>query len=773
MKNLLIRYGLITAVLCILAAVVFRGALGADMTFNGSDHGIGRIADNNRMLPERFHAAYQPGPVFGSVGTSPVAPVNVGQWLLPPEQFSDLWYAGYVLVASIALIAYLRLWGIGWLPALFGALASFWVGSITLSAAGHLTKLGVAAMWAISLYLIERALRSESRKMQVIYSAAAGFAAGVMLLEKQDVGLYFAIFLGLYVGLRLLLGKERSPLKWAAVLLPVLLVVPALVLPTARQAYEKNIQDVNLDADPKQKWEFVTQWSMVPAEWPDLIAPGYTGWSTGNPEGPYWGKVGQSAEWKETGKGFRNFRLDSLYIGVLPVMMALLGIGLAYSRRKEETDSFRFAVIWLILALLAYLLALGKYSLLFKGFYHLPLVGNIRAPIKFLHNFQIAIGVLAAFGAHHLFARCEDLSSTWWKRLLIGSFCIAGALFFIMMLSAGSGAEQRFSEFGAGAQAIVKTMGRAWMYAGISAAALGILMLLAWRKPTMLKGQLPLIVLCSVVAADSAYLTSRYFKFVDVGALRRGNVVSRYLQTNQGAERIMFLEQGGVYNQWLAVDVRYHGLNVFNIWQMPRMPEEYKRYLGAVGQNQVRLWQLASVRYITAPAGILQSLNSDPNMARMLRPVLFYRFGMKDDQLMVLPIDAPAHARDQVLLEFNAHVPRMAFYSHWQSREQAEQLSVLFDQGFDPTKSVLVDVTGLPASGPAAPFTRVQSELDHQTARATIETDQPGILLFTQRYQPRWKVRVNGEPAEIIRSNYLCMGVYLEAGQNEVVFDCR
>ena len=37
---------------------------------------------------------------------------------------------------------------------------------------------------------------------------------------------------------------------------------------------------------------------------------------------------------------------------------------------------------------------------------------------------------------------------------------------------------------------------------------------------------------------------------------------------NQSDERVAYVDQQGIYNQWLAVDGILKGLNYFNIWQM-------------------------------------------------------------------------------------------------------------------------------------------------------------------------------------------------------------
>jgi hypothetical protein len=145
-----------------------------------------------------------------------------------------------------------------------------------------------------------------------------------------------------------------------------------------------------------------------PDESIEFIAPGYMGWRSGEPSGPYWGRTGQSAEWPRTGQGFSNFRLENIYLGIIPVAFALLAC-LAAWRRAGVSDTVgqvarrRDARFWSVAALLLLLLSFGKYFPLYFFFYHLPIVGNIRNPNKFMQVFQIGMGILAAYGFDRIF----------------------------------------------------------------------------------------------------------------------------------------------------------------------------------------------------------------------------------------------------------------------------------------------------------------------------------------------------------------------------------
>ena len=46
----------------------------------------------------------------------------------------------------------------------------------------------------------------------------------------------------------------------------------------------------------------------------------------------------------------------------------------------------------------------------------------------------------------------------------------------------------------------------------------------------------------------------------------------------------------------------------------------------------------------------------------------------------------------------------------------------------------------------------------------------PSILLLNDRHDPEWNVTVDGQPARLLRCNYIMRGVLLPAGQHTVVF---
>ena len=87
----------------------------------------------------------------------------------------------------------------------------------------------------------------------------------------------------------------------------------------------------------------------------------------------------------------------------------------------------------------------------------------------------------------------------------------------------------------------------------------------------------------------------------------------------------------------------------------------------------------------------------------------------------------------------------------------------------------------LPSSGVVSPqpgvaATNFGSEIrEYGDNRIVIDahSDQLAYLLLNDKFDPDWRVTVNGRPRPIFRANFLVRGVEIPAGRSEVVFTYR
>ncbi len=127
------------------------------------------------------------------------------------------------------------------------------------------------------------------------------------------------------------------------------------------------------------------------------------------------------------------------------------------------------------------------------------------------------------------------------------------------------------------------------------------------------------------------------------------------------------------------------------------------------------------------------------------------------------------------LFEFTGALPRAALYPARQviTNDQAT-LDMLASPSFDPAKKVLVanEIPGAPTAtgGNESPgevkFTSYAPKDIVLSANATTGS----VLLLNDRFDPNWKVFVDGRPETLLRCNYIMRGVYLSAGMHKVEF---
>ena len=759
MKRERINYLLCLLFFTVLAMVTFRCVFGENQVFAASDLNIGRLAYIKSILPDWFFGYFQGVELFGISGSG-ISLFKTFLAVFPLVFFANAFYGAVLVTGSMAMVWFLRLWNRSWVSAVFGALVAFWVNSVMLATGGHAYKMEVLVFSVLALGLIEKAVRADRIRRVVGLAVLAGIAVGIMMLEQQDVALLAGLFVGPYALSRLVQVRGRALGHWVAVLVPIGTVALLLAGSMMLQSYDRYVvKATTVQGDSMEKWNFVTQWSMVPNEWPELIALGWSGWSSGNPEGPYWGKLGQSSEWETTKQGFQNFKLTSNYFGIIPFLLGLFGMVAAIRNRKsEEAVQILF---WSVAGLLGLWLAFGKFSILYKLFYHLPLVGNIRAPIKLLDNFQICLGIVAAYGLDRLLA--EGKASRSAKVLWVVGAVLGGLMLFAGLRLVAFPAEQatEFSQMGFGrfADVMVQNMANGWLHAAGLALLASVLVFVVWKGVAKAKWVAAAFVL--VLAADSLSLTAHYFKSTDISALKRGNLVVNFIKQNQGNERTYFMDSQGLYNQWIASGGPYHGLNLFNVWQMSRMPSDYKEFLGTVGRNPIRLWELASIKYVAVPAGTFQQLKKDPITGKKFQPVLNYQ------------VPTAQGMRSDVLLEFTGAIPRFSLFHGWETVPLEEQCKRLASMEHNAHSTLLLDpISNLGNHVGVANFKPLEAEVTKRRVTLRVHTDSDAIVRFSQYYQPNWRVFVDGKSAQLLRVDYLCLGVAVPPGEHTVEFRC-
>jgi hypothetical protein len=765
--------------LVLLALVVYREALMPGRVLFTTDDNIGSMALRKSMLPQAWFAGWDDSLLAGQPWLANLTWTNVWLWLLPVNVFVGWIHALDLVPAAFFFALFLRRRGVGWLGCALGALAGFWCGSnFFLTYAGHIGKFATLLFAALCLWLVERAVQRRSWADAVL----AGGAMGGMFLEQADVGLFFALALGAYA----LFACWRDygfQLRPAAIIILPLLVAAGLIAyrPTV-EAYNTFGHDARTGATEQQTrqelWEYCTQWSWPPEETIEWLAPGYMGWRSGEPVGPYWGRMGRSAGWEKSRQGFMNFKLETLYIGAIPLALSCALLYLLFTGRLGDRGRRCDAIFWSGAVLVTFLLGLGKYFPLYQLFFALPGMSSIRNPVKFIQVTQVALAVLVAFGLDE-WMRHQGANARRAVVPFLKGLGAAGAVLVVWLMALSMSvpqATQVLAGQGWGGAAALIVQNKLWAigHAAVLLFAAAGLLALAVREPGRgLVGARAAWALIAVVALDLLGVSRHYVKTVESRGLIDRNPVVQFLQEQLGRQRAYLLAQDSFYNQWLSILFPYHGIASFNVTQT-RFTEDYKQFLAAAGSQPALLWQAFAVGQLLGPAPYWPSLQRDPVLKDRTELAFAYNVMPHGAGVDVLP-SSSSRPGQHVIVRHKAPAPRYQLLAAWQGIPEEAMLErwrkgesrLLEEAWLAPEVAARLPAPG--DRGPAGSVTVREYRSGRVKLQAAVE--RPAVLRASDKYAGYWRARVNGQPVELFRCDYLFQGVFLQPGLQEVVIE--
>ena len=343
---------------------------------------------------------------------------------ITPYFFQELNYAIPMYVSGLALAYFLRGRGLSYLASygagLFLGFCGYWC---TLFSAGH----GGWFFWMTygiwPFGLLDRAVRKGKIKNWLLLGATVGWAA----YWQTDLWLLFMVLTGAYFICRCV-AERKFPWKGMLIAAVSMFLIGGAAFRSALvndlAGRDKQIEEgqtisekdkATVDAR-EQRWIFVTNWSLPPAESAEFFIPRLNGdtsclmtlsigarYRTGVKQ--YTGALGRP---KDAPTG--NYRQHSLYVGFVTCLLALAGVVAAVVRTHEgvrvRTDIAFFAVA----AILCWLCSMGRYcEPVYRVVFSLPFGDYLRAPVKWHHLTEFCLCVLAGFGIEALLGRLGRL----------------------------------------------------------------------------------------------------------------------------------------------------------------------------------------------------------------------------------------------------------------------------------------------------------------------------------------------------------------------------
>jgi hypothetical protein len=235
--------------------------------------------------------------------------------------------------------------------------------------------------------------------------------------------------------------------------------------------------------------------------------------------------------------------------------------------------------------------------------------------------------------------------------------------------------------------------------------------------------------------------------------------------------------------EWVQHQFPYYNIQTLDLFQRPRVSDDIAAYEGAIyfhGTRDglpmlIRQWELTNTRYLLGEADFLDALDSLDPLHRF-RIVERFTIGPKEgvtnptklEEIAALPDPNGRYA----LFEFSGALPRAKLYSTWQVNTNDDStLKTLASPYFDPARVVLIST---PETGLALTATNENKGTvefaSYKPTRIVLSTrtPAPAVLLYNSKYDPDWKVTVDGRPEPVLRCNYIMRGVYVSPGSHTV-----
>ncbi|MCL4306040.1 hypothetical protein KJZ99_09010 [bacterium] len=478
-----------------------------------------------------------------------------------------------------------------------------------------------------------------------------------------------------------------------------------------------------------------TAWSMAPSELITFVFPSWYGLKSPT----YWGDM--------------LFTSSSFYFGIVPLLLAILAL---FGKKS------RFIWALISLSVFSILLSFGKH---FESFYsiffnYVPFFDKFRTPSLILLLVMMCAAILAAFGFRKLE---EQQDNEKWKKtfryVLIGC-----AVLLVISLVGGEGLAKGLASLTKDGEAqryqpqqiTMLVNERASMLAGdltwrlllltLATAAIYLFMLKKLAKSALIGGLLLL------TAIDLGSFAGEFFDpqpKAQQAALLQTNRVVQQLQQDKELFRVFPAGRLNQDNRWAAWGVEslggYHGAKMRS-WQ------DMADYLFYNGTNRsfplnLELFASLNCKYIIAEG--------------LLPPEFGLQLAYEDGSAKMAAYRLPNAKERAYFIDSVLVIPdrRNAFETMRRPGFPFTQIAVINNDlpgrlGSDPTSEVRI--------------------LKHEAHRVEIETrrNEPGLLVLADAYyEPEWVAKVDGKQEKIFLVNGFTRGLYLTAGQHQVVFE--
>ncbi len=662
---------------------------------------------------------------------------------LSPSLELSLFIMLHFPLAAFFTVLLARSMGLSWAAAAVAGLA-YGFGGFLMGQVPNLNIMTGAAWLPLILYGVIQTIRQRSRLMALL----AGLPLALQIFTSQPQIVFYTLVMMVSYGAYRLpvdffsgMGPVSQKLKYAAhtLLLLAVVIIAGLLLAAPQLLPTLELQQLSVRSQ-ERGFEFLTENSLPPAMWLNLLLPG---------------AFGNNVVGFEGGDPFQE---DFIYAGFISLVLVFF----AWPQRRK-----RDALFFVFLLIGAGLLAAGQYTPLYQTvIQYLPGFDLFRIPSRWLMGVNLALAVLAGLGMDAVLQRSVSRRAL---AILIGMLVllVVGGLIWRFSVEPQHKLTQAILDKAFTFDEIYRQ--RLWpsFLVGLStpAALLGVNIILtvalfslyAFRRLSRQSFAILLILVLALELAAAGGTTINPTKPAEWWQELSGG--AQYVLDNAGEARVFPLGMGSE-----AAAVSHLGQYFPSVYRV--------RSAGGHGSS------LLMARYNT----FLHE--ADPVQAiQVVGAKYLLTLGqMGADVAATYPLVYSEAASDEMGASFVYENPNplpRAFIVHdvVPANSPEEALGYLQGRSINPAETVVLETDAeLPA--PAAPpegVTGTATIIDEnpQMIRLKANLTADGYLVLLDTFYPGWVATVDGTPTPIYRANTIGRAVLVPAGEHEIVFSYK
>ncbi|MFC2030321.1 YfhO family protein [Chloroflexota bacterium] len=568
------------------------------------------------------------------------------------------------------------------------------IGALSFTYAGYLTSFPVqqltileTAMWLpLVLLFLDRAFHHSHPERQIVLG---GMALGCALLAGHPQTAMYLVYATLAYGL--FLAYDSRLKSYVSRLLPIVSVL-AIGLGLATVQLVPSATFIAHSTRAGLSYEEVS-WGFPIAELTHLLYPGYFG---GSPQ----------------------------YVGVLSMILAIAALFIKWARRE--------VVFWMVMGLVALLLAFGGNTFLYDLFYLLvPGFSAVRNQERVIYLFSFAVGVLAGYGALTLVQPLPRAEREGFKRFTGGLWWVfAGfsGLTALWYLGSLYGAEQGVE---------INLFDGLLRHHSFALLILGGSVLLFTLRFTGKVKRPWLMALALFLISLNLFTINWRFNLGEgegQGPFPETGLV-RFLQEQPGIFRI---SSAGLLPGGASAGIVYELEDITG--NTPLRLSSFGEFEDRAGSW--RRWQLLNVQYVLDEREL-----DGPGLERVY----------EEGEVKAYQVSDPL-PRAWVVHDTRVVAPDSVF-------------EIVNAEDFDPrtTAVQVLEDAGASLSGQVGPWSAAHV-IEAAPGRLVLEVspDDEGLLVVSEPFYPGWRAVVDGEGAPIYRVNHLLQGVPIQSGAHRV-----